>query len=228
MEESMSIRTQAGTPYCWQAKAVLRKIREACDRTNTVASAVATYVALTEIASDETNDRFTTTHAWIARMSGLGIRTVQARLKELVEIGALAIETPDLRAPSTYHLLAFGNGCVAFGNGCAAFSNGKEHASLPTSEEHQKNRSEEHQKNVGNFALEPDSGKPPIKKRAAGAAPASDQDFLESLSRDPAYQGIDVAREHQKNVPMVSSEPKAADTPPLDLVAESDRSPHGG
>jgi len=71
---------------------------------NTVSSALGVYCVLTEVASDKGSEEFQTTHAWIARMSGLGIRTVQQRLKELCEIGLVEIQTPDLRAPSTYRL----------------------------------------------------------------------------------------------------------------------------
>jgi hypothetical protein len=39
-----------------------------------------------------------------------------------------------------------------------------------------------------------------VGKKAAGAAPTSDADWLESLKSDPAYIGIDVATEHAKAI----------------------------
>lgn len=92
-------------PFCWQNKAARRKIREAFDRNNTVTTALAVYDALTEIASDEQAETFTTTQAWISQRSGVSPRTVGDRLRELAEIGLLAITTPKLRAPSEFTLL---------------------------------------------------------------------------------------------------------------------------
>ena len=93
-------------PFAWQSKPVLRKIRESFDAEKTVASALLVYFALTEIASDNKDDTFQTTHAYIAQKSGLSPRTVQARLSGLVEIGLLEVSTPQLRAPATYRLLS--------------------------------------------------------------------------------------------------------------------------
>lgn len=135
MNEPKPLRKSSGTAWCWQDKAVLRRIREAFDATNDVASALATYTALTEIASDRQREDFVTTHAWIARASGLSVRTVQARLAVLSEIGLVEVITPSLRAPSTYRLLSFGNGCATSGNGCVAFGNGQKQTTLPTLEE---------------------------------------------------------------------------------------------
>lgn len=100
------VRKIGDGPFCWQPKAALRKIRESFDAEKTVASAIGTYGALTEIASDMQTEIFTTTHGWIAQKSGLSPRTVQARLAGLVEIGLVEISTPILKAPSTYKLLS--------------------------------------------------------------------------------------------------------------------------
>jgi hypothetical protein len=70
-------------PWCWQNKAARRRIRDALDATNNVASALATYGALTEIASDEQANPFTTTHAWISRMSGASRRAAQSRAEQI-------------------------------------------------------------------------------------------------------------------------------------------------
>jgi hypothetical protein len=92
-------------PFCWQHKAALRLIRESFDADKAVSSALAVYLALTEIASDQESETFTTTHAWIALMSGLSPRTVQDRLNRLSEIGLLEVSTPALKSPSKYKLL---------------------------------------------------------------------------------------------------------------------------
>jgi hypothetical protein len=101
-----SQRTIQGTPFCWQDKRVMRKIRECFDKTHTVDSALAVYVAMTEIASDHQADTFTTTHAHISQKCGCSLRTVASRLKELQQVGLISIATPELRAPSTFTLLA--------------------------------------------------------------------------------------------------------------------------
>ncbi|HXR05587.1 MAG TPA: hypothetical protein VN836_12855 [Verrucomicrobiae bacterium] len=99
------VRAIGDGPFCYQHKPALRKIRESFDAEKTVPSAILTYGALTEIASDMQTEIFTTTHGWIAQKSGLSPRTVQARLAGLVEIGLIEISTPILKAPSTYRLL---------------------------------------------------------------------------------------------------------------------------
>lgn len=149
------LRQSSGTAWAWQDKAALRRIREAFDASNDVSSALAAYVALTEIASNEQRDEFTTTHAWIARTSGLSVRTVQSRIKVLAEIGLVEVITPALRAPSTYRLLALGNGCGTSGNGCRAFGNGQKQASLPTLEESQEESVEESKKARGSPRFTP-------------------------------------------------------------------------
>lgn len=149
------MRQSSGTAWAWQDKAALRRIREAFDASNDVSSALAAYVALTEIASDTQRDEFTTTHAWIARTSGLSVRTVQSRIKVLAEIGLVEVITPPLRAPSTYRLLALGNGCGTSGNGCRAFGNGQKQASLPTLEESQEESVEESKKARGTARFTP-------------------------------------------------------------------------
>jgi len=137
-------RTAKDGPFCWQNKAARRHIREAFDETHNVTTALSVYDALTEIASDAGTETFTTTHAWIQRISGVSVRTIQTHLKIFSDIGLVRVFTPKLRAPSTYILLRFGNGSLTTGNDCAAFGNGPIQPSLPTSEERLKN-SEENQ-----------------------------------------------------------------------------------
>jgi hypothetical protein len=83
----------------------LRRIREALDAENAVMSGLLVYTALTEIASDKQSRIFQTTHGFIAGRCGMSQRTVQQRIKDLVEIGLLKCDVPKLRAPATYTLL---------------------------------------------------------------------------------------------------------------------------
>lgn len=115
----------------------MRRIREQCEDP---ASAIGVYVALTVVASDAESEEFTTTHQWLAALSGFSPRTIRNRLPDLARLGVVAINTPPLRAPSTYRLLPFdkssptsGNGCRSLGNGCLALGNG-EAIPLPTSD----------------------------------------------------------------------------------------------
>lgn len=101
----IAVRSIKGGPYCWQSKAVRRRIRDAFDASNNVATALSVYDALTEIASDSQAETFTTTHAWIQRMSGVGVTTIKHHLAAFSELGLLRIFTAALRAPSTYTLL---------------------------------------------------------------------------------------------------------------------------
>lgn len=130
---SARIRTIRDVPFCWQAKASRRLIREAFDATNNVATALAVYDALTEIASDEMFDTFKTTHAWIQRLSGVGVSTIKKHLSVFVELGLLTVSTPTMRAPSTYTLLN-----VPLANGWRTLANGTKSAALATSEESKK------------------------------------------------------------------------------------------
>jgi len=132
------LRSLKDGPWCWQSKAALRRIREAFDASNNVATALAVYGALCEIASDSGADEFTTTHAWIRQISGASVRTIQGHLKVFAELGLVSVSTARLRAPSRYRLLPFGNDCATLGNGCLAFGNGFS-PPLPTSEEKKEN-----------------------------------------------------------------------------------------
>jgi hypothetical protein len=135
-----SVRSAKDGPFCWQSKSARRKIRDAFDATNDVASALGVYDALTEIASDEQSETFKTAHAWIARMSGVSARTIQGRLKVFVELGLVAISTPKLREKSTYIMLTLSNGCASTGNQCATFGNESKQVTLPRYEESKKNQ----------------------------------------------------------------------------------------
>jgi DNA-binding HxlR family transcriptional regulator len=122
LSESTQPAQRKTDAFCWQSKAALRLIRDGSEDYGT---GIAVYVALSVVASDKESPEFQTTHKWLATLSGFSERTVRTRLKELVRIGVVSITTPPMKAPCTYKLLTFGNGCRTLGNGCRTFGNGE-------------------------------------------------------------------------------------------------------
>ena len=108
--------------FAWCDKAVLRRIREAVPD---YSSAIGVYVALCCVASDNASESFTTTHSWLAQMSGLGVRTVQRRLADLERLGAVEVKTPAMRAPCSYRLLSPSGDTRTFGHSGATFGHGR-------------------------------------------------------------------------------------------------------
>ncbi|NLH83999.1 MAG: hypothetical protein GX450_01055 [Verrucomicrobia bacterium] len=116
-------------PFAWQDKNILRRIREEVEDYGT---AISVYVALCFVASDKEADQFTTTHEWLAQLSGASARTVRRRLTDLQRIKAVEITTPPMRAPSTYRLLdpegntrTFGHCGRTLGHGGRALGHGE-------------------------------------------------------------------------------------------------------
>ena len=93
-------------PYCWQSKTARRIICEHFDGDSFGASCLGVYAALTEIASDEEIESFTTLQSHIAKKACLGLTTARKALKALRELGVIAYETPKLRGPIRFTLLA--------------------------------------------------------------------------------------------------------------------------
>jgi hypothetical protein len=173
----MSSTNSSSVPFAWVDKRMVRRIREKCEDYGT---ALAVYLALALVESDKGGGAFQTTHSWLASFSGFCARTVKSRLKDLEGIGAIAITTPKLKAPSTYRLLPFGNdgrtignGCPTIGNGCRTIGNGIRKP-LPTSEEKKYNNSS--------------------KASKAEITP----DWLSELAGDLAYQAIPLDAELSK------------------------------
>lgn len=107
--------------WLWADKAVLRRIRE---RIPDVTSALGVYCALCEIASDNQAEEFTATQQAIAMKSGLSVRTVGDRLRDLVSAGAISENAPKIKGPSLFTLLSSsGNGCRSIRNGCRSIGN---------------------------------------------------------------------------------------------------------
>jgi hypothetical protein len=93
-------------PYCWQSKAARRIIREYYDGDSFGASCLGVYDALTEIASDEQAETFTTQQSHIARKACLGVTTVKKALPQLRRLRVVDYTTPRLRGPITFTLVA--------------------------------------------------------------------------------------------------------------------------
>jgi hypothetical protein len=97
-------------PFIWQAKAALRRIRDAFDHLAFLNQAIAVYVTLTEFASDTHSEIFTRRRREIAERSGVSLRRVQIILNIFKKIGVVTWKqnqgaggTEEL-APSTYTL----------------------------------------------------------------------------------------------------------------------------
>ena len=127
-------------PYCWQSKAARRIICEYFDGDTFGASCLGVYAALTEIASDEEAETFTTQQSYISQKSCLGLSTVKKALKELRSLGLVAYETPRLRGPITFTLVATRRTLAATRPTLAKVRN---YRPLATVEEHKKNIIEE-------------------------------------------------------------------------------------
>ena len=164
------LRKPSESPFCWQSKVALRKIRESFDGENTVASAIGTYVALTEIASDEQSETFDTTHLYISSKSGLSASTVKKRVQGLKEIGIIDIYTPKLKGPCTYWLLP---ACKPLSNDSQSVTNDSQ--PLPSVSQRQEKlplaTSEESQKNVYEESPEEVGGEPPARPKKTRFVP---------------------------------------------------------
>ena len=69
----MTTRTPRDSPFCWQAKEALRRIRDWFDESNNVASALAVYLALSEAESNKgAAGPFVATQSDIAKRAGVG------------------------------------------------------------------------------------------------------------------------------------------------------------
>ena len=141
----------------------MRSIREISDAKHDVSSALAMYLALTEIASDEQSDTFNRPIDEIARRAGVSYRTGASMLSRFEELKIIRVKRnmlpgTRLQAPSTYTLC---NHCLPLGNHCLSLGNGRNQRSLLRV---RKNK-EESQKN--------DDKPAPAREAAKSAAPAT-------------------------------------------------------
>jgi hypothetical protein len=143
---SLSLRKASDSPFCWQSKAALRLIRESLDKERTVASGIAVYVALTEIASDQQSETFITTEAWVAMKAGVSVKTASDRIKDLVVIGLVKVSTAKLKAPSTFTLLSVRKPLPNDKQPLLNVRQRTKNTPLPTSEESNEESNEKNQK----------------------------------------------------------------------------------
>lgn len=183
-------------PWCWLSKQALKIIRESFDETNDVSSALAAYVALAELASNNGSEGFTTTRAAIASRAGMSVRKLSDILKTLETAKLLAITKNYIagtdekaRAPSTYLLLASGNRCPTSGNNCTGLGTDRNQASLPSLKENREEGGEENGEEIASLGS---------RKTRPTPKHLPDPEWLAGLSKSAEYRGIDVQREHGK------------------------------
>jgi hypothetical protein len=87
--EGARSRPTGDRPWCWQEKAVIRQIRDAWDSKTYLDQALATYLVLTEKASDKQSATFDVSKREIASKSGVSLRRVTTILNELRALGVL-------------------------------------------------------------------------------------------------------------------------------------------
>ena len=107
----MNTRTTKDGPFCWASKEARHRIRHRFSQSNSVCSALGIYAALCELASDACAESFVAELPLIANVAGVGKRTAQTILPELVALGVLAIKKrnfpgTNMDAPSIYTLLS--------------------------------------------------------------------------------------------------------------------------
>lgn len=157
-----SATTPTAVAWLWADKAIVRRIRE---RVPDIASALTVYFALCEIASDNQAEEFEATQQAIASKSGLSVRTVGHRLRELVSIGAIKMEVPQIRSAARIGLQnPIGNGCRSIRNGCGSFRSGEPiPLQIPIREESRINPMPETGGGREFFTLQPEPTKPTPK-----------------------------------------------------------------
>jgi hypothetical protein len=96
-------------PFCWQSKDALRLIRDAFDSRTFLSDALAVYVVLTEIASDEQAETFQRSRRAISERAGISLRQLDKVLDVFKSIGTVAVVINQIQgtkelAPSSYTL----------------------------------------------------------------------------------------------------------------------------
>lgn len=82
------MRDSRRAPFCWQDLQALALIRDHFEGRQ-VTTAIAVYVAMTEIANEQRDDTFTASRAYIAEKAGSSVRTVDDYADGLIECGLL-------------------------------------------------------------------------------------------------------------------------------------------
>lgn len=161
----MTARSIKNVPFCWQSKATLRRIADACDGRVDRAFVTAVYVALTWIASDEESSVFTAPKSQIAARAGVSYRKAADVLTFLERLGVIAVSANVIAGtrelgPNTYTL---GTPGATSGTGCLRLGTDAKQASVPRLE---KNVLEESLELAAPAAPERDSGKKTKAPRA--------------------------------------------------------------
>jgi len=80
------------SPFSWQEKGVLRCIRAHLDESSLLNSALAMYLVLSEIASNQQSDEFPVSYAKIAQMTGISRRTAIRIMKVFENLGIVKVK----------------------------------------------------------------------------------------------------------------------------------------
>ena len=129
----MITRSTKSGPFCWQNKAALRTLADACDGRADFALVIAVYVALTWISSDEQSESFTFPKNKIAERAGVSYRKAADVLAFLERLGLIVITknvVPGTResGPNTYTL---GAACATSGTPCLRLGTETQQGSVP-------------------------------------------------------------------------------------------------
>jgi hypothetical protein len=190
--------------WLWADKAVVRRIREAFDELPFLDQALAVYLVLCEIASDQENGSFTIGKRVIAERSGTSLRRVTEVLGIFKNLDVLTwkqnpIEGSKGLSANTYTLLALGTPCPTQGTVCATSGKGSPTLGKNAKRDFCRDIEESTEETIEETIEE--------RKSVAAATPAStrtaknrsiDQAWLESLRVDAAFTGLDVDRELAK------------------------------
>lgn len=184
-ENPIPLRSAKDGPFCWQSKPALRRIREHFDGRRDTHTAIAAYVALTEIASDQQSEWFRAEQSYIAHKAGMSARTLGPLLPDLEAAGVLRTRKTALKAPLIYELLltdqkTLPNDQQLLPNDTQSLPNARQvtFSELPTVEERNEEKKEE-------------------RRKVSAPAPTLEA-LIEEFKDNPAYKGIDVTREAHK------------------------------
>ncbi len=132
-------------PFAWQHKPAIWRIREAFDCTTYLDQALAVYLVLCELASDEQSETFTVSRRKIAERSGVSLRRVSDILERFKQINLLIwnqnrIEGSKELGHSTYTLMS-SPACTTSGTDSTRLGTNGKSENCTVNEQSQKNLS---------------------------------------------------------------------------------------
>lgn len=176
--------------WLWADKSAVRRIREAFETRTFLDQGLAVYFVLCELASNEEGPKFTISRRTIAERSGVSIRRVSEILAifrriKLLEWTQNKIAGTQELSPNSFTLLSC-TPCTTLGTGSTRLGTERKRHFCTVLEETTEETSEEisEERSVA-------AATPPARKQ-------NDQEWIAGLKADPAYEGIDVGREHAK------------------------------